>query len=75
MAVDVDGIIDEWAKARSLGTRISNLARSAKSAYIDAAGDDVPPDATTISAIKAEAALLVPEFEAALVAMKTAYTP
>ena len=75
MAINLRGIITNWREARTAGTQIANLAHRAQVAYTAADGTDKPPHADTIADIKAQAAVLVPEFESAILAMKNAYTP
>lgn len=75
MAIDLDGIINNWNLTRQHGTKIAELAKDAKVAYIKSDGTPVPPSAQTIADIKTEAGVVIPLFEAALADMKTAYTP
>jgi len=68
-------MIEHWSTVRALGTSLNALAKSAKEAYVDRGGNAVAPPAGTIADIKAEAALIVPDYEAAVAAHKAAYTP
>ncbi len=75
MARDIDGIIKHWHDAREHGTMLSGFAETIRAGYTKADGSrgELHPD--TIQDIKEQADLVIPLFEAALVAMKTAYTP
>ena len=75
MAINLQEIQNKWIEARVLGTQISALAVRAQVAYTKADGKDAAPHESTIADIKTEAGKLTSAFEAALVAMKTAYTP
>ena len=75
MATDLDGMIEHWSTVRALGTALNALAQRAKEAYVDKDGNAVAPPAGTIADIKAEAALIIPDYEAAVAAHREAYTP
>lgn len=75
MSVDLNGMIEHWSTVRAKGSALNALALRAQEAYIDKDGKPVAPPAGTITDIKAEAALIIPEYEAAVAAHKAAYMP
>lgn len=74
MAVSLDAMIEHWSTVRTLGSQLNALALRAKEAYVDRDGNSVAPPAGTIADIKAEAALIIPEYETAVAAHKAAYS-
>lgn len=75
MARDLDEAKRQWRLLREHGTRIEQLINRAQVAFTRVDGTTQAPDATTISDIITEADLVIPLFEDAFSAMKTAYTP
>lgn len=75
MARDLDEAKKQWRIVRTHGAKIEKLIKRAQVAFTKDDGTNQSPHADTIADIVAEADIVIPQFEAAFNAMKTAYTP
>ncbi len=74
MARDLDEAKKQYRIVRNEGAKIVALIDRAQVAFIKDDGTVQAPSASTLTDILAEADIVIPRFEAAFNAMKTAYT-
>lgn len=75
MARDLNEAKRQWRIARAKGSKIEELINSAQVAFTKDDGTPQSPHADTLADIVAEADIVIPQFEAAVAAMKVSYTP